>query len=190
MALRDWSKAKFTFVIALPVFLVISVPMVVWSYHTEPASLSGDCLHVDQAMRHWMRVLPRIQLGLGEAGDTALLSDIAAAAAAIRSEGEAVQDPELRLTTLALADNLSRVSRGSPSSAPNGFPDRDYVGGMQDSMSTGHALKLACPGAVDDPISAAPRWAVRERPHRAAATAVLDSAHAAAQAVSGTDRRR
>ena len=146
MALRDWSKAKFTVLIALPVFLVIGVPMVVWRYHTEPASLSGDCLHVDQAMRHWMRVLPRIQLGLGEAGDTALLSDIAAAAAAIRGEGEAVQDPELRSTTMALADNLSRVSRGSPNSPPNGFPDRDYVGGMQDSMSTGHALNLACPG--------------------------------------------
>lgn len=35
MAVRDWSKAKFTFVILLPIAALIAVPMVVWSYHTE-----------------------------------------------------------------------------------------------------------------------------------------------------------
>lgn len=150
MSIRDWSKAKFTLLIALPVLLVIAIPMVVWSYRTEAPSLSGDCLRVDQAMRHWMGVLPRIQHGMADAEDTALDSDTAAAAAAIRGEAETIQDPALRSTVLTLADHLDRVSRGSPSSPPNGFPDRNYVGGMQDSMSTGHALKLACPGAVDD----------------------------------------
>lgn len=150
MAIRDWSKAKFTLLIGLPVFLVISIPIVVWDYRTEAPRPSGDCLHVDQAMRHWMRVLPAIQSGLGDADDTALVSDTAAAATAIRGEAEAIQDPALRSTAMTLADNLERVSRGSPSSPPNGFPDRNYMGGMQDSISTGHALKLACPGAVDD----------------------------------------
>lgn len=156
MAIRDWSKARLTVLIALPVLLVIGIPMVVWSYHTEAPGLSGDCLHVDQAMRQWMRVLPRIQGGLVNADDTALDSDTAAAAAAIRGEARAIQEPTLRSTVLKLADDLDRVSQGSPSSPPNGFPDGNYVGGMQDSMSTGHALKLACPGAVDDPLPEAP----------------------------------
>ncbi|WP_395307353.1 hypothetical protein V4U86_18230 [Mycobacterium sp. AMU20-3851] len=51
---------------------------------------------------------------------------------------------------MTLADNLDRVSHGSPSGPPNGFPDKNYVGGLQDSLSTGHALKLACPAAVND----------------------------------------
>lgn len=126
--------AKLTVVIALPVLLVIGIPLVVWSYRTEASCLSGDCLHVDQARRHWMYVLPRIQWGLPDADEAAPVSDIAAAAAAFR-------DLSLRLTALTLADNVDRVSRASPSGPPNGFPDRNHVGGMQDSMSTGHDLK-------------------------------------------------
>ncbi|MGE2726056.1 hypothetical protein [Mycolicibacterium pulveris] len=150
MAVRNWSKAKITLLIALPAFLVIGIPLVVWAYRTEAPGLSGDCLHVDQAMRQWMRVLPRIQGGLVNADDTALDSDTASAAAAIRGEAEAIQESALRSTVLKLADDLDRVRQGSPSSPPSGFPDRNYVGGMQDSISTGHVLKRACPGAVDD----------------------------------------
>lgn len=151
MGVRDWSRAKITFLIGLPVFLVVAVPMVVWGYRSEPPPLSGDCVHVDQALRHWMTVLPRIQLSMAKAGDTTLLSDVGAAARAVRVEAEAIEGPTLRSTVIKLADNLDRVSRGSPSSPPNGFPDRNYVGGLQDSMSTGHALKLECPAAVNDP---------------------------------------
>ncbi|MCF6390170.1 hypothetical protein L2K20_24615 [Mycobacterium sp. MBM] len=151
MGIRDWSRAKITFLIGLPVFLVIAVPMVVWGYRSEPPPLSGDCVHVDQALRHWMTVLPRIQLSMAKAGDTTLLSDVGAAARAVRVEAAAIEGPTLRSTVIKLADNLDRVSRGSPTSPPNGFPDRNYVGGLQDSMSTGHALKLACPAAVNDP---------------------------------------
>ena len=125
MAIRDWSKAEFTLLITLPVFLVISIPLGVWSDRTETPSLSGDCLHVDQAMRHWMRVLPQIHRGLGEMGPTAVASETAAAAAAIRVEAQAIQDPTLRSTAMTLADNLDQVSRGNPSSPPNGFPDRN-----------------------------------------------------------------
>lgn len=152
MGIRDWSRAKITFRIVLPVFLVIAVPMVVWGYRSEQPRLSGDCVQVDQALRHWMTVLPRIQLNMAKAGDTTLLSDVGAAARAVRGEAEAIESPTLRSTVIALADNLDRVSSGSPSSPPNGFPDGNYVGGLQDSMSTGRALKLACPAAVNDSV--------------------------------------
>ncbi|BBY27107.1 hypothetical protein [Mycolicibacterium sediminis] len=152
MAIRDWSRAKITFLIGLPVFLVIAVPMVVLAYRSEPPRVSGDCVHVDQALRHWMAVLPRIQLGMAEAGDTNLLPDVVAAARSVRGEAEAIQDPALRSTVTTLADDLDRVSSGSSSSPPKSFPDQDFVGGLQNSMSTGHALKLACPAAVNDPL--------------------------------------
>ncbi|MGN7778773.1 hypothetical protein ACTJJE_04540 [Mycolicibacterium sp. 22603] len=154
MGIWDWSRAKITFLIVLPVFLVIAVPMVVWGYRSESPRLSGDCVHVDQALRHWMTVLPRIQLSMAKEVDPTVLSDVVAAARAVRVEAEAIGDPELRSTVMRLAGNLDQVSKGSPSSPPNGFPDRNYIGGMQDSMSTGHALKLACPAAVDDPVPA------------------------------------
>ncbi|KUI43082.1 hypothetical protein AU197_11390 [Mycobacterium sp. IS-1590] len=156
MAIRDWSKARFVLLIALPVLLLIGIPMVVWSYQSEPPGLSGDCLHVDQAMRQWMRVLPRIQRGMVNADDTALDADTAAAAAAIRAEAKSIEEPTLRSTVLKLADDLDRAGQGTPSSPPHGFPDRNYVGGMQDSMTTGYALKRACPEAVDDPLPGAP----------------------------------
>lgn len=101
-----------------------------------------------------MTVLPRIQLSMAKEGGPTVLSDVVAAARAVRVEAEAIGDAELRSTVMRLAGNLDQVSKGSPSSPPNGFPDRNYVGGMQDSMSTGHALKLACPAAVDDPVPA------------------------------------
>lgn len=150
MAIRDWSRAKITILIALPVFLVVTIPAVIWSYHTQTPRLSGDCLHVDQALRHWVRVLPRVQRALTGTGDPALISDTATAAVAIREEAQAIQDSSLRSTAMALADSIDRISLGNPFTPPHGFPDQNYMAGMQDSISAGHDLKLACPAAGDD----------------------------------------
>ncbi|WP_264006458.1 hypothetical protein, partial [Mycolicibacterium sphagni] len=65
---------------------------------------------------------PQIQRGLVDPVDTRRVSDVTAAAAAIRGEAAAIEDPTLRSTTVRLADNLERVSNGNPSSPPNGFP--------------------------------------------------------------------
>ena len=152
MAISDWSRAKITIFIGLPIFLVVTIPAVIWSYHSETPRLSGDCLHVDQVLRHWAHVLPRVQRALTDAQDPALISDTATAAVAIRDEAQAILDSSLRSTALALADSIDRISLGNPSTPPHGVPDQNYMAGMQGSMSAGHDLKLACPAAGDDGV--------------------------------------
>ena len=48
-----------------------------------------------------------------------------------------------------LAGQLEHVSRGNPSVPPNGFTDKNYVGGLNGMMSTAQDLKVACPEAGD-----------------------------------------
>lgn len=149
MALRDWSKAKFTFLILFPIAAVVIVAINVLK--PLPTPLSEDCQRVDQVLRHWVHVLPDMQLGMTPDGDTSQLAgDTAAGAAAIRDEATAITDTALKSDSMRLADKMDQLSHGNPSSPPNGFPDRDYVGGLQGSMAAANDLIAACPGVGDE----------------------------------------
>lgn len=106
-------------------------------------------------MRHWGQVLSDIQLGMSSKVDTAKLSrDTADAADAVRREAASITDSSMQNQVISLATHLEQVSRGNPSSAPNGFPDKNYMGGYQGTMTDIHDLKVACPAAANDPVPA------------------------------------
>lgn len=131
-----------------------AVPIMVIMIVTAPDEemLSSDCTRVDQSLRHWGRVLTDIQLGMTADSDTTNLSrDTAEAANAVRGEAASITDSSLRAKVVTLADNLDRVSHGDPKSPPNGWPDKNYMGGYQGTMATVHDLIKACPGVGDGP---------------------------------------
>ncbi|MGV0745582.1 hypothetical protein [Mycolicibacterium sp. XJ870] len=149
MSIRDWSSAKVRLVM-----LAIAAPfMTIWvivGYAQESSGQNPDCAHADTAARHWAVVIPGIHAGLAGGAETPNLSrDTADAADAIRGEADSITDSTLKTKVLALATALDRVSRGNPSSPPNGFPDKDYMGGMQGATSALHDLKIACPDIGD-----------------------------------------
>lgn len=121
----------------------------------DEKELSADCARADQAARHWARVLPVMQGGMfGDSDTTNLSRDTAGAAAAVRREAAAIEDAALQTKVNALATALEKVSRGNPKSPPNGWPDKEYVGGYQGTTAALHDLKIACPDIGDDPLPA------------------------------------
>lgn len=129
---------------------VVSPFLVIWvivGYAREP---NTDCVHADAAARHWATVVADVHAGLGGRTENPTLSrDAADAASAIRHEADQVIDPTLRDKVLALATALERISRGNPSSAPNGWPDTNFMGGTQEATAALGELARACPTLGD-----------------------------------------
>ncbi|MDY6997897.1 MAG: hypothetical protein SW019_14955 [Actinomycetota bacterium] len=152
MSFREWSGTKIR-LIMLAAVLPIMIIWVVISYATESADEpTGDCLSAENAVRHWASVLPDVQKGMAGRVDTTLSGETAQAAVAVRDEANVIGDATLRTAVLELAAQLERVSRGDPSSPPNGFPDKDYVGGYQGTVTAVGDIKAACPEIGDDPV--------------------------------------
>ena len=157
MGLPDWSRPKI-----LLVMLAVTVPilvLIVMSKSDEPETsqqqeVSADCQRVDQAVRHWSDALPGIMHGLsGNAVASDVARDAAAAAASVRNDAASITDMSLRDKVTALADRLDMVSRGTPR-APDGFPDKNYMGGYQGMTPLVQQLKVACPNIGNDPLPA------------------------------------
>ncbi|OBF10498.1 hypothetical protein [Mycobacterium sp. ACS4331] len=151
MGLPDWSRGKITLAmgaVAAPVALVLIL--------TAPRDdvPSADCQRVDDAAHHLAAVFPGVLQGMGGTADPNLPRKAAEAETAIRTEAAAIQDSEVKTTVLALAEAVHRISRGSPSAPPSGFPDRDFIGGYQDSTAALHAVKLLCPNVGTDAMPA------------------------------------
>lgn len=151
MGLPDWSRGKITLAmgaVAAPIalILILTAPR-----DTAP---SADCQRADDAAHHLMAVFPAAMRGMGGHSEPNLPREAAEAEAAIRGEAAGIEDPELRTKVVALADAVHRISKGSPSAPPSGFPDRDFVGGYQDSTAALHAVKLMCPNVGTDEIPA------------------------------------
>ncbi|MCG7579602.1 hypothetical protein [Mycolicibacterium sp. OfavD-34-C] len=156
MSFREWSGTKVRLILLAAVVPVMIIWVVI-SYATESADKpTGDCLSAENAVRHWASVLSDVQKSMAGDVDTTLSVDTAQAAAAIRGEADVIGDSALRTTVLELAAQLDRVSRGDPSSPPNGFPDKDYMGGYQGTLAAVHDIKAACPEIGDDPVPSGP----------------------------------
>jgi protein-disulfide isomerase len=142
MAIPTLSKGRI-----LIVLLALAVPVLVFVVHDKA---SEDCVRVDQALRHWVAVLPDIHRALaGHAETGTLASDTAAAAEGVREEAESIADSAPKATVTSLADTLDLVSQGNPKSPPNGFPDKTFMSGFNDMTSISHDLKVACPDIGD-----------------------------------------
>ncbi|MGE2833559.1 hypothetical protein [Mycobacterium sp. SMC-4] len=150
MSWRDWSSAR----IRLTMLAVVTPIMALWvviGYVTESDEPTGDCLAAENGVRRWAAVLPDIHAGMPGDVAAATLSDATAqAAAGIRDDAETIDDLELRNLVTALAEELERVSRGDPSSPPNGWPDKNYMGGYQGSVRVVGEIKRACPEIGDE----------------------------------------
>lgn len=152
MGLPDWSGAKIRLVmlaVAAPVMLI----MVLVGYATEDSDEpSADCQRVDQVAHHL--VMPGVSAGKDGAGDPNAPREAAAAAVAARDEAASIEDPDLRRKALAFADALQQFGQGNHSAPPNGWPDRNYMGGYQNSISALYELKLACANVGTDELPA------------------------------------
>ncbi|MED5816560.1 hypothetical protein VST63_29725 [Mycolicibacterium sp. 050232] len=150
MGLPDWSGAKIRLVmlaVAAPVMLI----MVAVGYATEDSDKpSADCQRVDRVAHHL--VIPSGLVGRDGAGDPNAPRQAAAAATAAREEAAAIEDPDLKRKALAFADALHQFGQGNPSAPPNRWPDKNYMGGYQNSLSALHELKLACPNVGTDQL--------------------------------------
>ncbi|WP_454791324.1 hypothetical protein [Mycolicibacterium lutetiense] len=149
MALKDWSRGKITLVM-----LGCAAPIAVIMIVTAPSDKapSADCQRVDQIAHHL------VTAGALPGGDGVADPDItrkaAEAATAAREEAASIEDPDLKRKALAFADALHQFSQGNPSAPPNGWPDKNYMGGYQNSFSTLYELKVACPNVGTDPMPA------------------------------------
>ena len=78
---------------------------------------------------------------------------LVAAAASVRNDAASITDMSLRDKVTALADRLDMVGRGNPR-APDGLPDKNYMGGYQGMTPLVQQLKVACPNIGNDPLPA------------------------------------
>ncbi|MEW2483834.1 hypothetical protein AB0876_30045 [Mycobacterium sp. NPDC049093] len=155
MALRDWSSAKVRLVMlaaASPLMLI----MVVVGYADDSSDeLSADCQRADQIAHQWVKVVPGVLKGMGVGEvDPNLARDAGEATTAVRDEAASIEDQDLKRKALTFADALHRISQGNPRTPPNGWPDKNFVGGFQDGTEALHELKLACPNVGTDQVPA------------------------------------
>ncbi len=136
----------------------VAAPIAVILIVTAPSEKapSADCQRVDQIAHHLVTAgaLPGGD-GVADPNVTRKAAEAAAAAAAAaaaRDEAASIEDPDLKRKALAFADALRQFSQGNPSAPPNGWPDKNYMGGYQNSFSTLHELKLACPNVGTDQL--------------------------------------
>ncbi|OMC37336.1 hypothetical protein A5740_04950 [Mycobacterium sp. GA-1841] len=137
--------------VTAPVMLI----MVAIGYATDDSDEpSADCRHADQIAHHFVSVAPGAISGLAGEADRDVTRKAAEAATAARAEAASIEDPDLRRKALAFADALQLFSQGNPSAPPNGWPDKNYMGGYQNSTKALHDLKLACPNVGTDQMPA------------------------------------
>ena len=135
--------------IGFVVALFLMEPSAPSAHHT---SASSDCAHADLAFRRWDSVYPDISEAMipKEPVDiTSLSTDVANAASAVRREAAQIEDQDLKAEVTKLASQLDLISEGNPISPPNGWPDKNYMGGYQGAISTIGELKKACPDLGD-----------------------------------------
>lgn len=152
MALKDWSRGKITLAMG-----AVAAPIAVIMIVTAPSEKapSADCQRADQIAHQWVNVVPGVLQGMGVGEvDPNLARDAGEAATAVRDEASSIEDWDLKRKALRFADALHRISQGNPRTPPNGWPDKNFIGGFQDGTDALHELKLACPNVGTDQLPA------------------------------------
>lgn len=137
--------------------LAVAAPIMVIMIVTAPSEKapSADCQRADRVAHKWVDVVPGVLQGMGVGDvDPNLARDAGEAATAVRDEAASIEGRDLKRQALRFADALQRISQGNPRTPPNGWPDKNFVGGFQDGTDALHELKLACPNVGTDQLPA------------------------------------